>query len=140
MGVNRLFWPQELLDEWLLEEQAVIDGGVLSLAREQRRYGVQQAVLFTADVGDGADAHGLVGRVKDTAALEKMHAEHYMDSVLIGDSAYKVVPGFTGEPLIDVSGAAKSGDITGAVTTRADAAGAAAEDRELLAQFLLDNL
>jgi hypothetical protein len=140
MGVNRLFWPQEMIDEWMLEEQAVIEGDVLTLVREQRRYDVHQAVLFLADVGDGADPHGLVGRVKEITSLEELHAERYLDSVLIGDSAYKVVPGFAGEPLIDVRGAAKGDDITGAVATRTDAAGQAGEDRELLAQFLLDNL
>lgn len=135
-----MFWPQELLDEWMLDEQAVIEGDTLSLAGEGRRYDVRQAVLFVADVGDGADAHGLVGRVKELAKLEEMQAEHYMDSVLIGDSAYKVVPGFTGEPLIEVRGEPRGEDITGAVTTGTGTGAEAGEDRELLAQFLLDNL
>ncbi len=140
MGVNRLFWPQELLDEWVLDEKAVIEGDMLSLTKEKQRFNLRQAVLFQTDVGDGADAHGLVGRVKEMAILEEMHAEHYMDSVLVGDSAYKVVPGYTGEPLVDIDGVSKGDDITGAVSTRTGAAGEAGDDRELLAQFLLDNL
>ena len=94
-----------------------------------------------ANVGGGADPHGLVGRVKETAALEKLGAEHYMDSVLLGDSAYKVTPGFTGQPIIEVATAERGADITGAVITQAgDSGSGESGDRELLARFLLDNL
>jgi hypothetical protein len=139
MGANRLFWPQEMMDQLMLDEQANIEDGVLSIAGDKLRYRVNQAVHFVADVGDGADAHKLVGRVKEVAALEQLGAEHYMDSVLLGDSAYQVVPGFSGEALVDVSGAAKGEDITGAVAAQAGG-GEDGEDRELLAKFLLDNL
>ena len=112
------------------------------LIRDVRRsYHITQAVYFEADVGGGADPHGLVGRVKETAALEKLGAEHYMDSVLLGDSAYKVTPGFTGQPIIEVATAERGADITGAVITQAgDSGSGESGDRELLARFLLDNL
>jgi len=140
MGVNRLFWPQELLDEWVVEEKALIEGELLTLRGERGRFNLRQAVLFVADVGDGSDPHGLVGRVKESMVLEEMHAEQYMDSVLIGDSAYEVAPGFTGELLVDVRSDGRGDDITGAVATRTGTAGEAGDDRELLARFLLDNL
>ena len=92
MGINRLFWPQELLDEWVVEEKAAIEGDVLSTAEDRLRYKLAQAVHFVADVADGSDPHRLVGKVKEIATLEAMGAEHYMDSVLIEDSAYQVVP------------------------------------------------
>ncbi|MCK9460322.1 MAG: hypothetical protein M0R80_11850 [Proteobacteria bacterium] len=141
MGANRLFWPQQTMDEWIVEEKVVIDGDVLLIREAKRRYDISQAVYFEADVGDGSDPHKLVGRVKEKAALEKLGAEHYMDSVLIGDSAYKVTPGFTGQPIIEVSSAARGADISGAVMTRAGGASSGEnDDRELLARFLLDNL
>ena len=64
-----------------------------------------------------------------------------MDSVLIEDSAYEVVPGFTGEPIIEVvqKSTMRSGDISVAVMTQAGEDGDS-EDTELLAKFLLDNL
>jgi hypothetical protein len=130
MGDNRLFWPQELMDEWIVEEKVSIDGDTLVVRDTNLRYRVAQAVCFEADVGGGGDPHGFVGRVKETATLAQLGAEHYMDSVLLGDSAYKVAPGFTGVPLAEVSTAAKgAGDKV-----------AKNEDRELLARFLLDNL
>ena len=140
IGVNRFFWPQELLDQWIVDEKIILDGDKLTLAEEKRDFKVQQAVYFVADVGDGEDVHELVGRVKEVATLEEMGAEHYMDSVLIDDSAYQVVPGFTGEPVAEPALDPKSSaaDITGAISGHAGEE--ESDDRELLAKFLLDNL
>jgi hypothetical protein len=141
MGANRLFWPQETMDEWIVDEKVTIDGDVLLIREAHKSYHISQAVYFEADVGGGGDPHGLVGRVKETATLEKLGAEHYMDSVLMGDSAYKVTPGFTGQPIVEVSSAERGADISGAVITQAgDQASGENGDRELLARFLLDNL
>jgi hypothetical protein len=141
MGANRLFWPQETMDEWLVEEKVSIEGDLLVIHGESRRYRISQAVYFEADVGGGGDPHKLVGRVKETATLAKLGAEHYMDSVLLGDSAYKVTPGFTGQPDLEVAAAKRGADISGAVITQAgDHAAGENGDRELLARFLLDNL
>lgn len=139
MGANRLFWPQEIMDQLTVDEMATIEGDLLSLAEDKLSYRVTQAVHFLEDVGDGSDAHKLVGRVKELAAIEELGGEHYMDSVLIGDSAYKVVEGFAGEPLIEVASDGESADITGAVAAQAGGE-EDGEDRELLAKFLLDNL
>lgn len=124
MGENRLFWAQEKLDEMVVEEKATLVKDELLLRDGSRRYRVSQAVYFEADVGGSGDPHGLLGRVKETASLAALGAEHYMDSVLLGDSAYKVVPGFTGVPLAEATAGG----------------GAKNDDRELLARFLLDNL
>jgi hypothetical protein len=129
MGENRLFWAQEKLDELVVDEKATLENDQLLLRETSKRYRVAQAVFFEADVGGSGDPHKLLGRVKETAALAELGAEHYMDSVLLGDSAYKVVPGFTGVPLVEAPAAAAGpGD------------GAKSDDRELLARFLLDNL
>ncbi len=130
MGENRLFWPQELMDEWIVDEKASIDGDTLIVRETRARYRVAQAVYFEADVGGGADPHGFVGRVKESATLVGLGAEQYMDSVLLGDSAYKVTQGFTGAPLATATAAGKGADDKAEQN----------EDRELLARFLLDNL
>ncbi len=127
MEVSRLFWPQELLDQWIVEEKIVLEGERLTIPSENRAYRVKQAVYFTTDVGSGEDAHKLVGRVKAICELEKMGAEHYMDSVLIEDSAYQVVTGFLGEQFPT--------DRQQAASTENDS-----DDKELLARFLIENL
>jgi hypothetical protein len=140
IGVNRFFWPQELLDQWIVDEKILLEGDKLTLAEGKRDFKVSQAVYFVADVGDGQDLHELVGRVKEISTLEEMGAEHYMDSVLLGDSAYQVVPGFTGEPAAKQAQNPKSSapDIAGAISSHTGEE--EADDRELLARFLLDNL
>ncbi|MFO8073471.1 MAG: hypothetical protein R6V85_16525 [Polyangia bacterium] len=139
MGVNRLFWPQESLDELVAEEKASIEDDVLSMAGDKLRYRLAPAVYFVSDVGDGEDPHDLVGRVKETPSLEEMGAEHYMDSVLLEDTAYEVAPGFVGEPLVEIRSQPRGDDISGAVVAGAGDVGEN-EDRELLARFLLNNL
>ena len=136
MRPNRFFWPQEVLDQWLVDEKIVIDGQELKILAENLAYQLDQAVYFVRDVGDGSDPHQLVGRVKDLVAIEEMGAEHYMDSVLIGDTAYEVVTGFAGVPAtVDRA----VGDIQGAIASQTGD-DSEAEDKELLARFLIENL
>lgn len=141
MGANRFFWSQELLDQWIGEERILLEGERLTIIEENRSYRLSQAVYFIKDVGDGKDGHRMVGRVKELSALAEMGAEHYMDSVLIGESAYQVAQGFTGAR--DVSAAekprGKSGDISGAIAKHTGDE-TDADDRELLARFLIENL
>ena len=141
MGANRFFWPQELLDQWIVEEKIVLEGEQLTILEENSTYQLDQAIYFVKDVGDGSDHYKLVGRVKNKNVLDEMEAEHYMDSVLIGDSAYEVVTGFAGSP--KVAAAAESQkqltNITGAIASQTGDE-AEVDDRELLARFLIDNL
>lgn len=141
MGVNRVFWPQTLLDQWIVDEKIVLENDTLVIREKNQAYKVFQAVFFETDVGDGSDTLGLIGRVKEVVALDEMGAEHYMDSVLIGDAAYQVVPGFIGTPveLIIQGSKVPPIDISGAIATHT---GDNDEDtdRELLARFLIENL
>ncbi len=137
MGANRFFWPQELLDQWIVEDKITLKDDSLTIVSEKRTFQTKQAVYFSADVSDGQDTHNFVGRVKELSVLEEMGAEYYMDSVIMEDSAYEVVPGFTGEP--------EAGKSAGAMDLSAALAGETGEgeansDRELLAKFLLENL
>ena len=90
---------------------------------------------------DCPNSSKMIGRVKETKTLEDMGAEHYMDSVLIGDSAYQVVSGFAGAPEAKIAEQIqkKSSDITGAIASQTGDE-TDVDDRELLARFLIDNL
>lgn len=141
MKANRIFWPQELMDQWLVDEKIALEGDRLTIKEENSIYIVNQALFFEADVGDGGDAFNLVGRVKDLASLEEMGGEHYMDSVIIEDSAYKVIVGFTGIPLVDISSSSRRGvDFSDAFATHTGEEEKEDDDRELLAKFLIENL
>ncbi|MBN2342150.1 MAG: hypothetical protein JXX29_12010 [Deltaproteobacteria bacterium] len=138
MGENRLFWPQEMMDEWIVDEKASIEDDLLTIIDEKVSYKLSQAVHFVSDVGDGEDQHKLIGKVKELSTLMEMGCEHYMDSVLIEDSAYQVVQGFTGVPIVETSQQSKqkgSDSKKQSLSKSEDS-----DDRELLANFLLDNL
>jgi hypothetical protein len=159
---GRLFVSQALLDAWVGQGRIDVDGTSLALAPDAgrpRRYALEPAVRFLRVVGGGEDAHGLVSRVKSLAQVKELGGEAMAGSVVLGDAAYEVEPGFLAE--------------AGAVEAAARAAPAAAvparvpapapvpasvpapggarrplpgdlEDRrkeaEALARFLLDNL
>jgi hypothetical protein len=92
----------------------------------------------------GNDTAKLLGKVKTLDALKQMGAEHYMQSVILGESAYKVQQGFLAE----------TNALRRAVGVKAPAAGqpvakkgaaqkqhaTEAGEQDLLAQFLLENL
>ena len=132
MGINRVFLPQQVLDSWLATDKIAIDGDLLTILAEHRQYGLRPAVRFVKEVGGGGDAQKLLGKVKEPAQLKEMKAEHYMDSVLLGEAAYEVQQGFVGypRPPMNVQQAPKA----------ATAPGADATDQELLTKFLIENL
>ncbi|MCK9521888.1 MAG: hypothetical protein M0R76_02445 [Proteobacteria bacterium] len=138
MGTNRMFWPQAQMDEWVLDEKAVIADNVLSLHDDPLKYALHQALHFVADVADGTDPHQLVGKVKEVQTVLEMGAEHYMDSVILGDAAYQVVQGFTGVPIFEPATAPSVSNISQAV--KKQTGDAEQDERELLANFLLEKL
>jgi hypothetical protein len=99
MRQNRLFFPQEALDEWLEHGRVLLVGDELTTTPEGRRLRVESALRFVAEVGGGADPHRLLGKVKTQEQVQTLGGEHCADSVIIGDCAYQVVVGFLGELL-----------------------------------------
>src|SRR3712207_6146120 len=92
----KLFLPQITLEEWALEDKADLKDGKLVVPAEKGAYPVIPAVRFVKLVS-GEDEKKLVSRVKTDAQLSELGAEHMMDSVLLGESAYEVVPGYIAE-------------------------------------------
>ncbi len=98
MGLNRLFVPQEVLDEWVVDGMATLEDQELSLPNEGESYTLTPAFRFIKEAAGAEDPHDLIGRVKEQADIEALGAEAYMDSVLLDDNAYDVQPGFVGVP------------------------------------------
>ena len=94
--MTRLFLSQAQLEEWALADKADIQDDQLVIAGEPARVPVLPAVHFVKLVS-GADEHGLVAKVKTAPQLESLGAEQMADSVLLGDNAYEVVPGYVAE-------------------------------------------
>jgi hypothetical protein len=93
----RLFVSQEQMDRWTSEGKVRLDHDLMTVPALQRSFRLRTAILFTKVV-DGADQHGLVGRVKSDLQLNELRAEQYGSSVIVGDVAYEGVEGFLGTP------------------------------------------
>src|SRR5437870_13379905 len=88
-----LFVPQSVLDKWSEQGRIEVDGNVLTILSEQKSFALTSAVRFIK-MEAGEDNAGLLAKVKTTDALKQMGAEHYMESVILGENAYQVQQGF----------------------------------------------
>ena len=95
----RLFISQERLDAWTVEQRVALDDDILTLSGDGRAFRIVPAVRFMSVAGDGEDPNDLLNTVQDDKALQEMGADQYMNSVILGEVAYDVQPGFLGEPL-----------------------------------------
>jgi hypothetical protein len=86
------------LDEWLEKDRIQIDDDTMTL-EDGKRFRLVPAVYFMQVVGDDADAHDLLEKVKTKPQLDEISAEHYRDSVIVGEVGYQVLEGFVGETL-----------------------------------------
>jgi len=152
-----LFVPQSVLDKWSEQGRIAVNGNVLTILGENKNFALTSAVRFVKmEAGD--DAAGLLQKVKTTDALKQMGAEHYMESVILGESAYQVQQGFLADANALRRAAAAStppapkaaappAAAKAAAPAAAPAPAAGAEEKkpgeqgqDMLAQFLLDNL
>jgi len=96
---NRVFFPQAALDQWIVDGAVELTKGELTLLGEGRRYTLEEAVRVLREVSGAGDAAKVIGRVKTRAALEQQGAEIVESSMLFGDAAYDVEPGWVGTPI-----------------------------------------
>ncbi|MCC6898249.1 MAG: hypothetical protein IT377_04705 [Polyangiaceae bacterium] len=96
---NRVFFPQRALDSWVGADRVDLMGGELVIKGEGRKYRVVEAVRILAEVTGGVDVHELVGKVKSVSFLTELGAEVLDTSMVLGELAYDVVPGFSGTPI-----------------------------------------
>lgn len=97
----RIFVSSTLVDRWLAEGRARLDGDVLCIeAPESRAFlHLDPAVHFECVDGPHPDKHELVGAIRSAADLGSMGAEHFDTSVVYREEAYTVQPGFTAVPM-----------------------------------------
>ena len=95
----RLFISQERLDAWSVEQRVTLTGDIMTLSDDGRAFKIMPAVRFLRVAGEATDPNDLVNTVQDERALDEMGADHYMYSVILGETAYDVQPGFLGEPI-----------------------------------------
>ncbi|HEY1097442.1 MAG TPA: hypothetical protein VGF99_00885 [Myxococcota bacterium] len=92
-----VFLTNEMLQQWSDDGKVRLDDTTLTLIKEDRTVKLSPAVRFTKLIDGGVDPNKLIGKVKTTAQLGELGAEHYLDSVIFGDVGYTVVEGFLGD-------------------------------------------
>jgi hypothetical protein len=97
----RIYFAQTLIDQTLAQGRIQLDGDLVRLDAHgvPMQLFINPAVYFERIDGEGTDAQQLIGCVKSSQELAQMGAEHYDTSVVLGDLAYTVVPGFLGTPV-----------------------------------------
>ena len=118
--MGKLFFSQRVLDSLINEGKITLEGNVVTLTAPDRpRFELEPAFRFVRTADGGPDHNNLVGLIKYEKELRGMHAEIYLDSIILRDTAYVVEPGFIGEKqeLMD-----------------------RLSDTDLLSRFLLENL
>ena len=99
MARNRVFFPQASLDEWVAADRVDVSGDDLTIKNAKRRYRVVEALRIVREVTGTPDSNELVGTVKSLAFLQELGAEVLGGSMILGDNAYDIVPGFVGAPI-----------------------------------------
>ena len=130
---NRVFFPQSALDQWIVDGTVDLQRGELTLLAEGRRFTLEEGVRVLREVSGAGDTAQLNGRVKTRASLEAQGAEIVEGSMLLGEAAYDVDPGWLGTPV-----GSFAAHVSARKKARTGKAGGAApkSDEELLARFL----
>jgi hypothetical protein len=95
-----LFVSQAMIDSWADQGRIDFVGNVMTMLSGEgkgRSYGLEPAVRFLALLGADQDPHQLLKKVKSVAQLKELGAEAIDSSVVLGDVAYEVEPGFLAE-------------------------------------------
>jgi hypothetical protein len=134
---NRVFFPQTALDQWLANGTVDLRGTELTIIAEGRKYRIAEAVRVVREVTGADDLQELVGRVRAKTLLEEKGAELLETSMIIGDNAYDVVPGWLGTPVGTFDDHVASPERAQARATSATSIDTPRTDEELLASFLM---
>jgi len=90
-----LFVSQAKLEAWVDRGDVTFEDDILTILAKNASYRLEAAVRITSLL-DGDDTPGLVGRTLTIAQLGDLGAEHFADSVILGETAYGCDEGFVG--------------------------------------------
>jgi hypothetical protein len=137
---NRVFFPQAAVDQWGIDGKIDLVGNELILLADGRRYKVEEAVRIIAEVTGANDDRKIIGKVKPKRALDEIGAELLESSMILGDNAYDVIPGWMGTPTSTFGDHLLSPERMKARGDRTDIGAGPKTDEDLLKRFVEDRL
>lgn len=132
---NRVFFPQSCLDQWGVEGKIEVTPSELVILAEGRRYDIVEVVHVLREVTGSEDPHEILNKVKTKAGLQAMGAEIVESSMIIGDNAYDIVPGWAGTPKSPFAAHLDSSERFRARKGKTDAGNLPKTDEEMLRRF-----
>lgn len=140
MSENRVFVSGALLDRWVTVGHVDLDERVLKVKATGSCYTLEEAARVLREVTGAGDRGDLVGRVRTLSELSAMGAEVLDRSLVLGELAYDVVPGFVASPQGRGGTRIPSAQVLKELSPLAEARRALQTDEELLARFLIEKL
>lgn len=134
---NRVFVSSATFDVWVSAGTVELAGTRLTARATGLVYDIQEAVHVVREVSGERDTARLVGTVQRVEDLVPLGAELLDRSLVLGDLAFDVVPGFLLRPLGD---GGRSGEVLAALSGLSDRLSAPKSDEELLARYLIEKL
>jgi len=95
----KIFLPQDVVDSWIAADQVELSGEIMTFRTQQVALRLVPGYCFDQVSGGSDEGHDLLGRAKTKAAVSALGAEVYMNSMILGETAYEVTPGFIAKPL-----------------------------------------
>jgi hypothetical protein len=96
---NRVFFPQAVLDQWIVDGTIDLKDNELTILSEGRRYKLAEGIRVTKEVTGEGDPNELVGKVKSRNFMNELGGEVMEGSMIVGDNAYDCVTGWLGTPV-----------------------------------------
>lgn len=93
---EKLFFSQDLINTWTDDEKVVFENDTLFINTPsgKKEYKLTPASRFVKVSGDEPDPHGVLDSVFTQQELEQKGADVYLNSAIIGETAYDVEPGY----------------------------------------------
>ncbi len=131
------FIPQATLDSWMDQDRVDLQTDKLVDVATRQEFPLREAIHFVK-VESGADNRGWTNKVKTLDEVRACGAEHYMTSVIDGETVYVVDPGWVAQD--DEAAAAGAAAPAPAATGARPGMKGKNPEADALAQLLLDKL
>jgi hypothetical protein len=95
----KVFFPQDVVDAWISSDKVELSGEIMTFRGRVLSLRLVPGFYFDQVAGGSDESNQLLGRAKSKAALSALGAEVYMNSMILGDTAYEVVAGFIAKPV-----------------------------------------
>jgi hypothetical protein len=95
----KVFIPQDVVDSWVTADKVELSGEIMTFRGLGVALRMVTGFYFDHVAGGSDEGHNLLGRAKSKAVIAAMGAEAYMNSVILGETAYEVEAGFVAKPL-----------------------------------------